>query len=394
VALKVLVKAPLNAQSGYGSDGIGITRALLNAGLDVYLDPPFAVPPLPADIAALFTKRLEAPFDLVIQHVDPAQLELTDQARRAASVAVGWTMWEYTTLDNAPKRRGLKKRLQNFDIVFGYDAVTTGALAPYAGKVELGVLQGGFWPTDWSAVRRDWHSKRFGFCMTGQLHQRKDPFVAIQAFQELKEEHPTEFEPAELHLKTNVPGLHSAMEHVIPKLRIHYATWPQEVLREFYAAQHVLLAPSRGEGKNLPALEFQATGGAVIATNWGGHCQWLSKEYAYPLDFSLAPIDGSQPNCMNARADKDHLKALMLHVFRNRDEVARKAAIAAEVIPQMCNWDAVIDRLFHKVADLAPARGAAILDQFRRTREMTRDMNRNGRFTGTLGGPVRAGSRA
>ncbi len=375
MTIKVLVKAPLNPYSGYGNDGIAIVRALTNAGLDVYLDPTFVSPPLPPSVAGLLTKRLEAPFDLMIHHVDPAQLGISVEARRAAKVAVGWTMWEYTSLDNCNGRRGLKKRLKTYDAVLGYDSVTTGALKPYITTAKQGTLQGGFWPDEWRYTPRDWRSPRFGFCMVGQLHQRKDPFVAIQAFKELKEEYPEEFEPAELHLKTNVPGLHMAMEQWVPKLRVHYATWPAEVLREFYAAQHVLLAPSRGEGKNLPCLEMMATGGTVIATNWGGHTQWLAGSYAYPLDYTLAAESPATPNCQSARASKDHLKQLMLHVFRNRDEAARKAETAARLIPEMCNWDAVVERLFTQLGNLVPGAGEQLLHGFRAAKEGTRDRN-------------------
>jgi glycosyltransferase involved in cell wall biosynthesis len=367
--MKILAKVPLNPYSGYGQDGIGIIRALMRAGLDVYVDPSFVSPPLPPDVAQLLTRRLEAPFDLLLHHVDPAQLELSPEARRAATTAVAWTMWEYSTVDNLKGRTTLRRRLRDYDLVLGYDGVTAGALQPHLGRAVGGVLQGGFWPEDWEPVRRDWNSTRWGFCMVGQLHQRKDPFVAIQAFKELKDEYPDEFEPAELHLKTNTPGLHMAMEQWVPKLRVHYATWPVEVLRDFYAAQHVLLAPSRGEGKNMPALEFMATGGTVIATNWGGHTQWLSSAYAYPLDYELLPESPSTPHCMSARASKDHLKALMLHTLRNRDEVARKAAHAADVIPLLCHWDAVVDRLFIKLGELVPRHGHQLLHSYRRARE-------------------------
>lgn len=366
--IKVLVKTPLNPYSGYGNDGIGIIRAMLNAGIDVYLDPTFVAPPLPQDIADLLTKRLTAPFDLLLHHSDPGQLELTPEQRRAAKVTVAWTMWEFTTVDNLKGRSSLRKRLRDFDVVLGYDQVTAGALKPHV-ETKLGVLQGGFWPQEWQpATERDWHSPRFGFCMVGQLNQRKDPFVAVQAFQELKEQFPDEFEPAELHLKTNIPGLHSSMEQWIPKLRVHYNVWPADVLREFYAAQHVLLAPSRGEGKNLPALEFMTTGGAVIATNWGGHQQWISSAYAYPLEYTLAPEAPTRPNCMSARASKEHLKELMLHTFRNRDQTAERAARAADIIPAMCNWDTVVERLFTKLGDLAPT-GGHLLHGFRAARE-------------------------
>jgi len=358
--LRVLVKAPMSVYSGYGNDGIGIVRALMNSGADVYLQPTHVDAPLPEDIAMLLTKRLVAPFDLMIHHVDPAQLGLLKEEKAACSVTVAWTMWEYTSLDNLKGKSKLRKAMQNYDVFLGYDQVTVDAFKPYLNStVKSGVLQGGYLPEKWTKVERDWFETRFGFAMCGVLNERKDPFVSIMAFKELKEEYPEEFEPAELHLKTTAPGLHSAMEQWVPKLRVHYDSWPESVLKEFYAAQHVLLAPSRGEGKNMPALEFQSTGGAVIATNWGGHTGWLSPEYAYPLDYKLMPLDDNS-KVFNARADKDHMKALMLHTFRNRAEVKQKADLAAEIIPQTMSWDSSIQRLYKKVAELVPDRGVQV----------------------------------
>lgn len=345
----VLLKGPLHPYTGYGQDGIGLAQALMQAGIDVYLDPSHVSPPLPGPVAALLTKRQQAPFDLLIHHHDPGSLGISPQARAAARLAVAWTMWEYTSTENLKGRSTLRGRLSDYDLVIGYDPVSTAALRPHAGT--LGTLQGGFWPAAWPSVTRDWHGARFGFCMLGQLHQRKDPFVAIQAFKELKQEYPTEFDDAELHLKTTVAGLHPAMQDWCPKLRIHYAVWPEDVVRDFYAAQHCMLLPSRGEGKSVPALEFQSTGGAVIATNWGGPTQWLSREYAYPLDYTLVPEAPTTPGCLSARASKDALKALMLHVYRHRDEVAAKAQIAARVIPAMCSWQVVLRRLSDLLAE-------------------------------------------
>lgn len=346
--MKILVKTPISPYSGYGNDGIGMLTALIRAGFDVYIDPAHVSPPLPEPVCNLLTKRLKAPFDLFIQHQDPGLLDATDEIRRSSGLTVGWTMWEYTTLDNLRGRSSLRKRTKNFDLLLGYDPVTVEALRPYATNA-LESLQGGYSPGQWTYQSRDWNSSRFGFCMLGQLHQRKDPFVAIMAFKELKDEYPEEFEGAELHLKTNTPGLHSAMQQWVPKLRVHYDTWPEELMRDFYGSQHCLLAPSRGEGKNIPALEFLSTGGTVIATNWGGHTQWLSGQIGYPLDYILAPLGPGTPKCLNARASKDHLKSLMLHVYRNRDEARRKGEIASQLIPQMCSWDAVVTRLMDKI---------------------------------------------
>lgn len=357
MTLKVLYRGAMSRFSGYGNDGIDLVRALMASGADVYLQPSHVDAPLPADVAQLLTKPLEAPFDLYLHHADPGSLGLEEHERKCAKVTVAWTMWEYSSFDNLKGKTRLAKTLSSYDLVLSYDQVCAEALAPHVQRKDspvVAVLQGGFNAENWKPIKRDWNSERFGFCMVGQLHERKDPFVAIQAFQELKEEHPDEFEPAELHLKTNIPGLHPLLETTVPKLRIHYAVWPASLLKDFYAAQHVLLAPSRGEGKNLPALEFQATGGAVIATNWGGMSSWLSDQYAYPLDYVLREINAGVPNCLNARASKDHLKELMLHTFRNRDEVRRKGELASQVIPSTMDWQRVVERLFLKLGKALP----------------------------------------
>jgi glycosyltransferase involved in cell wall biosynthesis len=182
--------------------------------------------------------------------------------------------------------------LKDFDLVVGYDAVSTGALAPYV-STNAATVQGGYWPQKWPARPRDWN-RTLNFCMVGALGPRKDPFVAIDAFKELRAEHPGL--DIALHIKTVTPGLHSRLMDVVRGLKIFYEVWPEDVLRDFYYSQHVLLAPSRGEGKNLPALEMLSTGGTVMATNFGGHTQWLSSAMiGYPLDYSLGPGQSGLP---------------------------------------------------------------------------------------------------
>lgn len=349
--MKVLLTAPMSLYSGYGRDGIGLAQAMLRAGLDVYLKPTGVDPPLPDEITDLLRKRLEAPFDLAVVHVDPCNVELSPHLKDGAiETAVAWSMWENTSFDNAPKKaqKTLTKRLRPFDVFLSYDNVTDQAMKPYLEKAQVhsGVIQGGYDAEFWQpAAERDWFSDRFMFIMVGQLNERKNPFVAVQAFKELKDEYPEEFEPARLALKTMVPGLHPLMEKWCPGLKIFYDSWPEETLKKFYHSAHVLLAPSRGEGKNLPALEMMTTGGAVIASDFGGHQNWLSDEYAYRLSCDLRGMPG-KPECKSAHASLEHLKSLMLHTFRNRDEVKHKGEVAARVIPDMCNWDAVLDRFF------------------------------------------------
>lgn len=367
--MKVLLSTHLSKFSGYGNDGIGLARALLKTGVDLYLQPSFVSPPLPEDLLPLFSKAIVGPFDLTIQHLDPMLLGIDKPLRQMSKTTVAMSMWEFSSLDNMKGRSTFRKRMNDFDAVLGYDQVSVDAFRGYLNKkTATGVVMGGFVPGDWTYVDRDWFGDRFGFCMVGQLHDRKDPFVAVQAFHELKNEFPKDFDGAELHMKTNIPTLHPAMEQWCPKLRIHSTVWPTDVLKKFYETQHVLLAPSRGEGKNMPALEFQSTGGAVIATNWGGMATWLSDEYAYPLNYSLKPLNAGLPNCKQARADKAHLKELMMHVYKNREEVKHKGWLASQKIPQIMSWEASVERMFNKLAEIVPGRGQDLLQEYKNLR--------------------------
>lgn len=357
--MKALVKTPLSPYSGYGNDGIEMLTAMIRRGWDVYVQPMFVQVPLPEHIAALLTKELRAPFDLYINHTDPSALDLPDQDVEIADVKVAWSMWEYTGFKKVmPGKtlRTLKKRLSNFDVLAGYSDVDREAFGPYFDG-PLVIQQGGFDPDKWPVIPdRDWDDEKIRFIQHGVLSQRKDPFVLIGAFAELSAENEEFAQGATLALHTTAPGIHSAIEQVYTNVRVFYDVWPVETVREFYGSAHVLVAPSRGEGKNLPALEFMSTGGTVIATDWAGHQQWLSPEYAYPLDYSLAPaVNDYRTDAMNARASRDHLKALLLHCFENRDEVRRKGEIASEVIPKAHSWDHVLDGLMQKLRASLPS---------------------------------------
>lgn len=366
--MKVLLRTPMSTYSGYGNDGIGLAQALMRWGADVYLQVQHVDAPLPQDVAQLLTKELKAPFDLYINHIDPGQLTCPDELVPHVGLSVAWTMWEYTDYKNAPAkdRRSLRKRLKNFDAFVGYSDVDPGCFRPYFNGPMI-VQQGGFDPSGWPEVERDWYTPEFRFFMIGVLSERKDPFRAIEAFRLAKSKDPEFDRWARLSLKTTAPGIHHKVEDLFrqtdPKtgeeytsVRVFYEIWPVELVKEFYAAQHVLLSPSRGEGKNVPALEFMSSGGAVIATNWAGHTQWLDPQYSYPLDYTLEPASPGKET-LNARASIEHLADLMLYTFHNRTEAREKAKTAAAVVPAAHSWDAVVEKLFLKLKNEVPEKG-------------------------------------
>jgi hypothetical protein len=264
-------------------------RALHRWGVDVHPQPTWLDVPVPPDLLPLFGKTLQGPYDLTINHWDPSNLRIEAYAREMTRCAVAWSMWEFAPcpgptaimpdgrevkaksglVPHCERRSSLRKRLSLFDLVLGYDDVSVAALAPYTPKhVALAVLQGGYEPAPWlpdeNSWVRDWDTADdFRFIMHGAMGSRKCPWTAVQAFNELKWERPEDFGGAKLLIHTTVQGVFPEMNNIFQqqKIKVYMDAWPHETLRKFYFSGHCLVLPSRGEGKNLPALEMQTTGG-------------------------------------------------------------------------------------------------------------------------------------
>jgi glycosyltransferase involved in cell wall biosynthesis len=409
--MKVLVKSPFSTLTGYGNDGLGLIRALRNWGCDVYPQPVWVDVPIPRDLLPLFSKTLEPPFDLTINHWSPGELGISPEARGMTRCAVAWTMWEFAGCPSTepvpmvqkrtgrqylarPQRSGLvphcrnrgslRKRLELFDLVLGYDRVSLDALEPYIPQargrdkvpVAAGILQGGYESEDWQLNEdRDWNAENYTYLMHGALNRRKVPMTVVEAWVQLKYERP-EFAPARLAMHTMVPGqLFPEMNEIYKDLNLHVylEAWDHKTLQAFYNAGHVLLAPSRGEGKNLPALEFMTTGGVVAATAFGGHLNWMGDAYAYPLDYTLGPTWQDRPDAAHdAKVSVDEVKRVIWHTFTNRGEAREKGLLAARTIPRMCDWSVVTEELFRKIRDLVPVQGPMVYDLAMRCRGSAR----------------------
>lgn len=299
--------------------------------------------------------------------------------------AVAWTMWEFSPPPTDPVempdgtktkaktglvphckgRKSLPKRLEFFDLVLGYDTVTMTSLEPYIPKhVNRGVLQGGYDSSDWKPAERDWFTETdFMFSMHGALNNRKNAWAAVQAWVELCHEHPEIIKGAKMAFHTTTPGLFPEMNDIYEgmRLKVFLEAWDHQTLQNFYGATHVLLAPSRGEGKNLPALEHMTTGGVVAATNYGGHTMWLNSEYAYPLDYQLTPTFPQRPDgAHDAKVETQTIKDVIWHIYNNRAEAREKAERAQEIIPKICDWSVVVENLFNRIRDLCPHNGDLI----------------------------------
>lgn len=281
-------------------------------------------------------------------------------------------MWEWTTFANHPKIDDIRRNVSAYDAVVAYDPVSAGAFTSLGESVPpVLTVQGGFDAAAWPYLARQWQPP-VRFLLIGYLTDRKNPMAALNAFAALLDQHgPRRFD-AELHIKfvdrmnpliTNrlqrsevsdeagaVPEpAHEYFQAAQRRHRVflHVGTWSRKALLRLYARMHCLIAPSRGEGKNLAALEFMATGGAVIATRFGGHSVWLNDSYAYPLRYTLRPATWPVPtaDAEEADADVEHLRELMWRVYTDLDEACAKGQLAAIAIPSGWDWSVALRRL-------------------------------------------------
>jgi hypothetical protein len=348
--VRIGVAGVFNVYSGYGHDSIGLSLALAKAGHDVYPYPSSISLGIPREIAMMLCKMPPSDLDVLIVHEPPFALAQKPSMRALARTMIGWTMWEQTVLD-PEVMRGDMTLLKDFDMVLAYDPVSRDALAGYDPDLRLGLLQGGVLADALPYVKRDWHGT-FRFSMLGELHNRKDPFVAIEAFHELRQA--GELADAELVLKTTKPGLHPAIETVYPGVKVVNDVWTRAQVTEFLHSTHVMLGPSKGEGKNLPALEAQLTGAVAICTAWGGHTMWQHPDYSPMLEYTLEPVS-PESKSQRAKASKTHLKKLMLERYNDRAGSERMGRTASAAIRSQCSWDAVVQRLQRFVQEASGA---------------------------------------
>lgn len=355
---RVLLKTPINPGTGYGRDGMLMARYLgSNFGADLHLEPKHVGIPLDKDIIYLFGKERPNHFDLAINHEYPGAMCFPEAMPTHADYIVGWTMFEFLSFgEDNEMAEGLRERLEGFDLVLAYDDVSASSLREYAPDPDrLKILQGGYDADSWKTTEEEKATRKwddtFRFCMNGAMNVRKNPWIAIYAFKELKDEYGDKFD-AELHLKTTSLVFPDVLMEWCPGLRIHYAYWSDADLRRFYLKMNCLVAPSWGEGKNLPALEAQTTGIPVAVSAFGGHMQWASKDWAYLMD---GPIEEHAPGMGSIRVSKETMKETMWHIYNNRGEARQKGELASRIIPQQCDWEPVLDRL-QDIIDTVPAK--------------------------------------
>jgi glycosyltransferase involved in cell wall biosynthesis len=116
-------------------------------------------------------------------------------------------------------------------------------------------------------------------------------------------------------------------------------------LGEFYRQADCMVFPAHGEGFGLPPREFAATGGTVIATNWGGLADDI-RAWGIPLGCSLESAWKGHPKFEHAglgdwaAPDVDQLATWMQVVADQRTFFAQVSYERAGHVRAMYDWRA------------------------------------------------------
>jgi len=118
-----------------------------------------------------------------------------------------------------------------------------------------------------------------------------------------------------------------------------------EAIARVFAACDAAVFPTRSDPWGLPISEAMAAGLPVIATDFGGPADYMTRDTGYPLAWD--PVDCPwMPVIMSdgdyglwAEPDFAELRRLMREIYENRDLARAKGARAAAHIHDQWTWD-------------------------------------------------------
>jgi len=306
---------PLFNYSGYARQGREAVAALVDAGVQVGVDPQQNDPAwfaglrgddaalarwkavLSAEVAGDVLVCCDLPSDAAGTHDVFAEMA---QGHAGCRKVVGWTMFE---TDRAPK--GWIQKLSRLDEVWVPSRRVQAAFAASGlDPARMRVVPEGLDPAPYADARPmplPGPGKGTTFLSVFQWSRRKGWDVLLEAWSRA-------FGPTDdvrLVLRCHALGaasVRSQLDAWLAERGLSPADMapvillddfvPEPEMPGLYAACDVFVLPTRGEGWGLPFLEAMASGKPCIATAWGGQTDFLHEGVAWMLPVSeTVPVD-------------------------------------------------------------------------------------------------------
>ena len=285
-----------------------------------------------------------------------------DVFRRATGkVKVGFTMLE---VDGFP-REWVEQANEMDEIWVPSEFNRQGMLASGLRRpihiIPLGVDTASFHP---QARRMSNPAGEFVFFANFEWGERKDPWLLLRAFNDTFRAD----EPVRLLCKISNRDPQLKLKEEIRSLRLKPSggkisyllnlDFPHAQLPMLYRSADCYLAVSRGEGWDMPLMEAMACGLPTIASDWSSHTEFVHDSIAYRLKIAgLIPAIAKCPYYEGfhwARADEEHLRTLLRHVYENQDEARAKGAAAAREMAAKWTWRNAAEKIAKRLEVLAP----------------------------------------
>ena len=332
--MRIKVVAPLNPYSGYGNDGIGLVRALVERDHDVTVEPTAFRAPIPYPVLSTFLEEPLGSYDLEIHYLPPIGARPTSDNHPT----VLWTMLE------DPESPFLSQINSNALSQYNYEhLVLTTEEAKSAlslDRDDVHILQGGvninqFYQRDEGNKESQNYPARdslsnssdtFVFGAVSSLGPRKRLGILISAFQELQEE--KDSFNAELQIHLQGPGSF----HALPS-NVFIDTRPltQRGLQEFYWNLDCLVSPSEFEGKGMVPMEAALCGTPILVSQNAGHKSWL-----HPTLTPTFKLDGR---------GLENLKEAMYTMYQNRRVNFHNTPALANYLRRNFSWSKRVQKL-------------------------------------------------
>ena len=325
-AKHLVVRAPVNASTGYGLHCCQLVTDMLRLGYDVGLHPTatdetFA--PIPTQVRRTFLppKAMSA-WELLLHppHYPP----------RRGTKTVYFTMWESTRLPSAAPRNLNAAECVIVPCRWNAECFRESGVRREIRIVPLGIDTATFQYREMDLE---------GPCVFGAagrtesdpLRKRVNEVIAV-----FRKAFPRE---RDVRLRIKVfPGC--AIQRVQDsRIEITRSYLSEVQLAAWFRSLTCFVSLARAEGWGLMQHQALATGRPVIGSEFGGVAEFFDRRFGYPLKFRMVPAEGRFTGCGHwAEPSESDAVAMMRRVYRDRSE-AQALGIAAARHASQWSWE-------------------------------------------------------